>query len=120
MAGLLSAVYIRLLFLLRDGFAHWAAPRWIKPAVAGLAVGAVGILLPQVMGVGYETVESMLRGDPMPAMFLVALLAAKLVLTPTSIGGGFMGASSRRRSFWAQCWARPTASSGGTSFPAWD
>ncbi|MGQ9466281.1 MAG: chloride channel protein [Anaerolineae bacterium] len=91
LAGLLSAAYIRLLFLLRDGFAHWAAPRWIKPAVAGLAVGAVGILLPQVMGVGYETVESVLRGDPMPAMFLVALLAAKLVLTPMSIGGGFMG-----------------------------
>lgn len=91
LAGLLSAAYIRLLFLLRDGFAHWAVPRWIKPAVAGLAVGAVGIFLPQVMGVGYETVERVLEGEPMPVTLLVALLAAKLVLTPMSIGGGFMG-----------------------------
>ncbi len=91
LAGLLSAAYIRLLFLLRDGFARWAAPRWLKPAVAGLAVGAAGIVLPQAMGVGYETVEQVLRGEPMSAMFLVALLAAKLILTPTSIGGGFMG-----------------------------
>ncbi len=91
LAGLLSAAYIRLLFLLRDGFAHWAVPRWIKPAVAGLAVGAVGVFLPQVMGVGYETVERVLQGEPMPVMLLIALLAAKLVLTPVSIGGGFMG-----------------------------
>jgi len=91
LAGLLSAAYIRLLFLLRDGFARWAAPRWLKPAAAGLAVGAVGIVLPQALGVGYETVERVLRGEPMSAMLLVAFLAAKLVLTPTSIGGGFMG-----------------------------
>lgn len=48
--GPISAAYIRLLFGARDGFAHWAAPRWLKTVVAGLAVGAVGVFLPQVMG----------------------------------------------------------------------
>ncbi|MBC7226854.1 MAG: chloride channel protein, partial [Thermoflexales bacterium] len=91
LTGLLSAAYIRLLFLARDGFARWAAPRWLKPAVAGLVVGAVGAFLPQVMGVGYPAVEKVLLGETMPLALLVALLAAKLVLTPVSIGGGFMG-----------------------------
>ncbi len=89
--GPISAAYIRLLFLARDGFAHWAAPRWLKTVVAGLAVGAVGVFLPQVMGVGYPTVEKVLQGETMSLALLVGLLGAKLVLTPVSIGGGFMG-----------------------------
>ncbi|WP_442956026.1 chloride channel protein [Paenibacillus sp. MMO-177] len=33
---------------------------WVKPALGGLAVGIVGYLYPQVLGVGYPTVESAL------------------------------------------------------------
>lgn len=91
LTGLLSAAYIYLLFTLRDRFAHWPAPRWLKPAVAGLGVGVIGLFLPQVMGVGYPTVEKLLLGEQMSLVLLVALLGAKLVLTPLSIGGGFMG-----------------------------
>ncbi|WP_376791000.1 chloride channel protein [Thermoflexus sp.] len=91
LTGLLSAAYIYFLSTARDRFAQWPAPRWLKPAVAGLGVGAVGLFLPQVMGIGYPTVEKVLLGERMSLMLLVALLGAKLVLTPLSIGGGFMG-----------------------------
>jgi chloride channel protein, CIC family len=89
--GPISAAYIRLLYFFQDFFRHLSLPKWIKPAVAGVVVGGVGIFLPQVFGVGYETIESILVGQKFGVGFLVALLIAKLFLTPISIGGGFQG-----------------------------
>lgn len=90
-AGPVAALYVRVLYWMQDAFQAWRAPRWLKPAAAGLAVGTVGLALPQVMGVGYDTIEQVLAGAPLALGPLVALLAAKLVLTPVSIGGGFQG-----------------------------
>jgi CIC family chloride channel protein len=65
-------VYIRALYLAQDIFHAWHAPRWVKPAVAGLVVGLVGIFLPQVLGVGYETIQNILGGAPWAIMMLLA------------------------------------------------
>ncbi len=91
LAGPISALYVKLLYLAHDLFGMWRVPRWIKPAAAGLAVGIVGIFLPEIFGVGYETIGGILNGVDKGLLFLLLLLAAKLVLTPISIGGGFYG-----------------------------
>lgn len=90
-AGPISALYVKLLYKAHDLFGAWRIPRWLKPGVAGLAVGIVGIYLPQIFGVGYGTIESILNGRELGFLLLLALLVAKLVLTPISIGGGFVG-----------------------------
>lgn len=91
LAGPIAALYIRLIYLAQDIFHLWQAPRWLKPAMAGLIVGVVGIFLPQVFGVGYETIEKTLSSQSLPITLLLTLLIAKLILTPVSIGGGFPG-----------------------------
>lgn len=91
LAGPVAALYVKALYVAQDLFQGWRGPRWLKPAAAGAAVGAVGIFLPQVLGVGYETIEQVLNGELPGVALLLALLAAKLVLTPVSIGGGFVG-----------------------------
>jgi chloride channel protein, CIC family len=91
LAGPIAAVYISLLYTMQDFFRGLHLPRWVKPAVAGLGVGLVGLFLPQIFGVGYETIEQILGGEYVSVGLLLALLVAKLVLTPVSIGGGFMG-----------------------------
>jgi CIC family chloride channel protein len=91
LAGPLSAAYIRLLFLAQDVFSQWKAPRWVKPAAAGALVGGIGFFLPQVLGVGYATIERVLGGQENVIGLLMLLMLAKLVLTPVSIGGGFYG-----------------------------
>ncbi len=92
LAGPISALYIRLLYLTQDIFHERVkAPRWTKPILAGLIVGVVGIFLPQVFGVGYDTIGSILNGHTTSFWLLLALMAVKLVLTPVSIGGGFPG-----------------------------
>jgi len=66
-------------------------PRWIKPAIAGAIVGVTGLFLPQILGVGYTTIEQILNGATFSLALLIALLVAKLIMTPVSIGGGFPG-----------------------------
>jgi CIC family chloride channel protein len=91
LAGPISALYVRLLYRMQDLFSGWNAPRPLKTASAGLAVGLVGIFLPQVLGVGYETIGEVLNKNDLGLWLLIALLIAKLILTPVSIGGGFLG-----------------------------
>ena len=65
-------------------------PVWLKPAGAGLMVGLIGLLFPQVMGVGYGVTEQALLVT-LPLALLVVLALAKILATALSIGGGFGG-----------------------------
>lgn len=91
LTGPIAAYYVKLLYWAQDLFHRLTLARWLKPALAGTAVGLIGIFLPQVFGVGYETIEKILGGEELALGLLIALLFAKLILTPISIGGGFPG-----------------------------
>jgi len=92
LAGSAAAVYIRLLYRAQDIFHSLEdIPGWLKPAIAGLVVGLVGLFLPQVLGVGYDAIGAILNGETTAFWLLLALMVAKLILTPVSIGGGFPG-----------------------------
>jgi CIC family chloride channel protein len=76
---------------MQDFFARWMVPQPLKTASAGLAVGLVGIFLPQLFGVGYESIGEVLNKNDLGFWLLVALLLGKLIITPINIGGGFLG-----------------------------
>ena len=91
LAGLVAALYITALYLAKDSFGRWHVPGWLKTTTAGLLVGIVGIWLPQIFGVGYDTIDTIFNAPSMALSLLVALLVAKLAMTAVSIGGGFPG-----------------------------
>lgn len=91
LAGPISALYVRLLYYVKDIFRNLHLPDWIKLAITGLILGVVGIYLPQVLGVGYGTIQDILNSPNLSLWLLLALLIAKMILTPVSLGGGFMG-----------------------------
>lgn len=91
LAGPISAIYVRLLYQFQDLFSKFNIPGWLKPAAAGLLVGVVGLFLPQVFGVGYDTIGEILNKNDLALWLLVLILVAKLILTPVSIAGGFIG-----------------------------
>ncbi len=71
-------------------------PSWLRPAIGGLMVGAIGIAFPQVLGVGYEATDIALNPRAAGAMafdmwLLIALVFAKLLATAISLGFGFGG-----------------------------
>ncbi len=117
LAGPVAALYVRCLYFAQDTFQSLDLPRWIKPAIAGLIVGTAGIFLPQIFGVGYETIESILAGEAIATGLLLILVAAKLVLTAISIGGGFMGGVFAPSLFLGAALGAAVASIAGQLFP---
>ena len=90
-AGPVSALYVKFLYWSQDFFHGLNFPRWGKPAIAGALVGAVGIFLPEIFGEGYQVIGDVLNGRSGILGLLFALMIAKLIMTPVSIGGGFAG-----------------------------
>ena len=66
-------------------------PAPYRPIVGGLCVGLVALPFPQVLGIGYETVEAVLRNVQFSLPLLGSLLVVKLLLTAVSLGSGFVG-----------------------------
>lgn len=91
LCGPIAAVYIRMLYRVQDLFHHWRGATWLKSAAAGLLVGSIGIFLPQIFGVGYNTIERILAGEQIAFWLLVTLVFVKMTATAVSIAGGFMG-----------------------------
>lgn len=66
-------------------------PSLLRPALGGLFVGVVALQFPQILGIGYETVEAMLRDARFSLLLLLSLLVVKLAMTAISLGSGLVG-----------------------------
>lgn len=86
--GLLSGAFIRLL---RISF-HLSAriPLLLRGLVAGVLVGAMGIYVPEVMGVGYDTVNRLILGET-ALWLMLAIVACKLIASTIAVGLGIPG-----------------------------
>ncbi len=91
LAAGVSVLYVQALLRIEDFFQHLRAHWLAKAALAGLAVGAVGLVFPHLFGVGYETMSGLLQGAPMALALLLALMLLKPLLTATTLGGGGSG-----------------------------
>ncbi|AFZ23178.1 chloride channel protein EriC [Cylindrospermum stagnale PCC 7417] len=66
-------------------------PQPTHPIIGGVIVGVVALQYPQILGIGYGTVQAMLQDQEFSLNLLVALLVVKLLMTAISAGGGFVG-----------------------------
>jgi CIC family chloride channel protein len=89
-AGLVGVLFIRSVTLAEETFEAIRIPGYLKASLGGLCVGAIGVALPQVFGVGYTTISEALEGN-LTATLLGALLVAKIVATSVTIGSGGSG-----------------------------
>jgi CBS domain-containing protein len=60
------------------------------PAIGGLAVGLGGLIFPQALGVGYETIGALLQGD-VPGAIIAGVLLVKSAIWIISLGSGTSG-----------------------------
>ena len=65
-------------------------PLWLRTTAAGLVTGLAALAAPEIMGVGYDTVELALVGA-LGLSALVLIVALKLVATTACIGLGVPG-----------------------------
>jgi CIC family chloride channel protein len=90
LAGVVGVAFIRALYASEDFFERLRIPELLKLPIGGLGVGAIGIFLPHVYGVGYSTINDALTSS-LPLGLLVLLLGAKIVATSLTLGSGGSG-----------------------------
>ncbi|WP_417515709.1 chloride channel protein [Minwuia sp.] len=89
-SGLIALIFFWSVAVAKDSFDTLRIPEFWRPPVAGLAVGCIALLFPQVLGVGYEATDNALK-QLYPLHILILLVAAKMAATAISIAGGFGG-----------------------------
>lgn len=93
-AGVLAAAFIHALQLFGERFRDWSLAH--RVLLAGVIMGACGWAVPEVMGIGYDTVDEALIGE-LGITLLLTLVVVKLIATAASVGlgvpGGMIGPS---------------------------
>lgn len=88
--GLVGVMFTVALYRTEDLFGAMKIPDYTKAALGGLMVGAIGIFLPHVFGVGYETITQAVSGQ-LPWLVLLSLVFVKILATCVTIGSGGSG-----------------------------
>jgi len=90
LAGALSALLTLAVYAAEDMFLklpiHWM---W-WPILGGFVVGIGGLIFPQALGVGYDTIGSLLQGNVVLAT-IAGILLVKSIIWAVSLGSGTSG-----------------------------
>lgn len=90
LAGGLAALLTGAVYASEDAFArlpiHWM---W-WPAIGGVVVGLGGLLVPDALGVGYDTIGALLQGQ-MSGSSVIPLLVVKGLIWAVALGSGTSG-----------------------------
>lgn len=86
--GTLAALFIFLLQRFTGLLSRW--PVWSRCTLAGLTVGLIAMIVPEVMGIGYDTVNQALLGN-LGLVLLAGIALAKLIATAAGLGLGLPG-----------------------------
>lgn len=100
LCGLVAVALMRAVFWAEDlgNLAQrlTGMPRWLRPAVAGLLLGALAIQFPHIIGVGYETTSAALTGELLlheAIVFTMLKILAVAITLGGRMGGGMFSPS---------------------------
>ncbi len=85
-----AVAFTRVLYGAEDLFERVRFPEYLKAVLGGLILGAIGIYLPHILGVGYAPMDSALMQELSWGLML-GLVVAKIVATSITIGSGGSG-----------------------------
>jgi chloride channel protein, CIC family len=91
LCGFASFLFIKTLYFCEDFFDNrFHIPDYFKPAVGGALIGVIALFLPEVMGVGYDSINDALHGHMMWDIAFI-LIFAKILATSITLGSGGSG-----------------------------
>jgi CIC family chloride channel protein len=91
--GLVGIGYVVSFYGMKDAFQRLKIPKFIKPAIGGLAVGLIGLFFPQILGVGYGWLQIVMDGNfvLLSIAILPVIILLKIVATSFTVGSGGSG-----------------------------
>jgi CIC family chloride channel protein len=90
LAGALSALLTWSVYAAEDAFQHLPIHWMWWPAIGGLAIGLGGLVFPQALGVGYDTIGALLQGS-VTTHVIIGVLVVKWFIWAVSLGSGTSG-----------------------------
>ena len=94
LVGFAAAGLSRLMYGLEDAFEHFCGRMHIHwmwwPAIGGIGIGIGGYFFPRGLGVGYDNIAELLRGNA-PVALLLGLVIAKSLMWAFSLSSGTSG-----------------------------
>lgn len=92
-AGIVGLLYAKCFYSTVAVFHRLHIPIWVKPAVGGLLVGLMGLVIKGSIHTGYGWIQISMTDDllRMPLWIVIALPFAKILATSFSIGSGGSG-----------------------------
>jgi H+/Cl- antiporter ClcA/K+/H+ antiporter YhaU regulatory subunit KhtT len=93
LGGLIGLLYAKSFYGMAAYFSRLAIPRWVRPAIGGLIVGAIALAIPEVLGTGYGWIQVGLGAQLLhiPLWIVLVLPFARIATTGLSIGSGGSG-----------------------------
>ena len=88
--GLASAGLSRIMYGFEDLFGHLPLHWMWWPAIGGIGIGIGGLFFPRGLGVGYDNIAELLRGNA-PLNLILGVLIAKSLMWAFSLGSGTSG-----------------------------
>lgn len=88
MIGVISGLFIRLLRGITNASA--TIPVWLRGLLAGFLIGTIGLFLPEIMGIGYDTVNRLIQGEVV-LWLMFAIVVFKLLASTAAVGLGIPG-----------------------------
>ncbi len=88
--GLVAMIFMRAIMYTDDLASSIECPLWLRPAIGGLMLGAMGIVFPQVLGVGYGATDAALNGK-FGFYLLISLIVMKTAATAITLASRFGG-----------------------------
>ncbi|UCE54880.1 MAG: chloride channel protein [Desulfobacterales bacterium] len=88
--AIVGVTFTRTLYKLEDLFDDFKFPGYLKAIIGGLILGAGGLLVPQILGVGYGAIDLALI-QKYSWWLLLVLVFSKILATSITIGSGGSG-----------------------------
>jgi H+/Cl- antiporter ClcA len=90
LVGVTATALSRMMYGFEDLFGHLPLHWMWWPAIGGIGVGIGGFFFPRGLGVGYENIGELLRGNA-PMELILGVLIAKSLMWAFSLGSGTSG-----------------------------
>ena len=90
LAAIIAIYFMKLIVFLGTVPSKIKLQPWQAPLIAGFACGLCGMIFSEILGLGTETLMSVITSEQ-NIKYLIALLVGKLILTSLCIGFGFFG-----------------------------
>ncbi len=118
LAAVVGVAFIRVLYGSEDlADKIWRGPAWLRPAVGGILLGALLLVLPEMYGVGYPVLEGAIHGKYVVGLLLAFLVGKIVGDQPDDRRSAAPAASSRRPCSSGRCSAAPSAPAPTTCSP---